>query len=83
MKRIALIAILFASPAFAQQQPPADPALMKALSGTLRQQRDAYADQAAVAAAQLQIANEEIAALKAAAAKPLPPTPSPSPTKAP
>lgn len=83
MKRLAFAALLLAAGPALAQQPPVDPALMQALSGAIRQQRDAAEDQAAVAAAQLKVANDEIAKLKTATAKPLAPAPSPTPSASP
>jgi hypothetical protein len=70
MARAALIAglLLLASPALAQQQPPADPAMLHRVINALVQQRNAALDAAALAEAKAAQAAEELQKLKADAA---------------
>lgn len=83
MMKYALIAALLLSTAAGAQQAPLDTPTLQALIQQIAAQRDDYANKAAVAAAQLKVANEEIARLKAPTPVGAAPAPSPTPTKAP
>lgn len=84
MRYLALVALLLASPAFAEDAPPAASALQtvpaetfQSVVSALRQQREAAMDQAASAAVQIEALRKQLDTLTKAAAPttPRPPTP--------
>jgi len=78
MKKLAIIAILFASSAFAQQP---DPTILQRVIPSLQQQRNEAMDKAALAEARAAQLAEEVQKLKAELerAKAIPPDKSPPP----
>jgi septal ring factor EnvC (AmiA/AmiB activator) len=65
MKKLILFFLLFASPAFAQQQPSITPSQMQKLSAAIERQRERFANEAAAAQAQVAELVEQIQALQA------------------
>lgn len=63
LKKLIVLAVLFSSPAAAQQAP--DPAFVQKVVEVLQQQRNAAMDLQAQALSQVAVLNEEITKLKA------------------
>lgn len=68
MKKLAVLILLIASPALAQQQPP-DPAFLQRALGAMQAQRNQAMDSAAVSEAKLAEALARIKTLEASAPK--------------